>query len=245
MAADVTPPPAAAPRWPGLLVLLTSAVVGVLVVFTLWRHPGVLHDPAAPVFLALLVAVMAVYVGCAGWSLRHPRPGGSTGVAIGTVAGAMWSVEIWAGGPAELSRTEEQAIGGTFVLLAVASTLAAGIRVGLQDRARGSAVRAGLFAGLTSGVVVFLVATTMTLATLPTLASRSDYQRQYASSHAADIGTFLTGDILAAVTAHLVINLGLGMLGAALGALITSRRGTPGTSTTTGQVTESGRCDRL
>jgi hypothetical protein len=64
------------------------------------------------------------------------------------------------------------------VLLAVASTLAAGIWASLRDRDRGTAVRAGLFAGLASGVVVFLVATTMTLATLPTLASRSDYQQQ-------------------------------------------------------------------
>ena len=232
MAASATPPPAAAPRWPGLLVLLASAAVGVLVAFTLWRHPGVLHDPAAPEFLALLATVMVVYVGCAGWSMRHPRPGQSTGVLLGTAAGAMWSVEIWAGGPAKLNHTVEQAIGGTFVLLAVATTLAAGIWVGLRDRDRGTAVRAGLFAGLTSGVVVFLVATTMTLATLPTLASRSDYQQQYARSHAADIDAFLTGDILAAVTAHLVINLGLGMLGAAVGALITSRRGVPRTSTT-------------
>jgi len=232
MAAALSPPPAAGPRWPGWLVLSASAAVGVLVVFTVWRYPGVLHDPAAPVFLALLGAVMAVYIGCAGWSVRHPRAGGSSGVLIGTVAGAMWSVEIWAGGPAKFSRTVEQSVGGAFVLLAVASTLAAGICVGLRDDDRGSAVRAGLFAGLSSGVVVFLVATTMTLATLPTLASRSDYQQQYSSSHATDIDTFLTGDILAAVTAHLVINLSLGMLGAALGAFIASRRGAPGTSTT-------------
>jgi hypothetical protein len=40
------------------------------------------------------------------------------------------------------------------------------------------------------------------------------------SDHAPDIATYLVGDILAAVGAHLIINLFLGLLGGGLGALI-------------------------
>jgi hypothetical protein len=201
-------------------LLLGCAAVGVLTVSTLWRYPGNLHDPAAPVYLGLLGVVLAGYLACAGWGARRPLPGRRSGMLIGLVAGVLWGVEIWAGGPAMLSRVAERAVGGTFALLAVGVTVAAGVWAGVRLRDRGAAVRAGLFAGLTSGVVVFIAGTTMTLATLHTLGSRADYQRQFAGSHVADMATFLTGDILAAVTAHLVINLILGMVGGGIGAVI-------------------------
>jgi hypothetical protein len=212
--------PSAAPRWPAWVLLLGSAAVGVLTVSTLWRYPGNLHDPAAPVYLVLLGVVLAGYLGCAAWRVRRPLAGRPSGMLIGLVAGAMWCVEIWAGGPAMLSHAAEQAVGGTFALLAVGVTIAAGVWVGVRVRDRGAAVRAGLFAGLTSGVVVFIAGTAMTLATLHTLGSRTDYQRQFAGSHVADMATFLAGDVLAAVIAHLVINLVLGMIGGGIGALI-------------------------
>jgi len=63
----------------------------------------------------------------------------------------------------------------------------------------------------------------MTLPTLPILASRSDYRAQFAHSHAPNIATYLVGDILAAVGAHLIINLVVGLIGGGLGALITRR----------------------
>lgn len=212
--------PAVAPRWPAWVLLLGAVAVGALVAFTVWRYPGSLDDGGAPVYLVLLGVVLSGYLGCAGWGVRRPLAGQSGGVVIGLVAGVMWSVEIWAGGPAMLGHAAEQTVGGTFALLAVGVTVAAGVWVGVRARNRGAAVRAGLFAGLTSGVVVFLAGTTMTLASLHTLGTRSDYQHQFAGSHAPDMATFLTGDILAAVIAHLVINVILGMIGAAIGALI-------------------------
>jgi len=60
----------------------------------------------------------------------------------------------------------------------------------------------------------------MTLSTVPILATRADYRAQFAHSHALDIATYLMGDILAAVSAHLIINLFLGLIGGGLGALI-------------------------
>ena len=86
-----------------------------------------------------------------------------------------------------------------------------------------------LVAGLTSGVLLFSSATIMTLSTLPILATRTDYQHQFATSGQPDISTFLVGDILTAATAHLAINLILGLAGGGIGMLISrSRRGLPG-----------------
>ena len=73
-----------------------------------------------------------------------------------------------------------------------------------------AAWQAGLFSGLVSGIVVYGFGVIMTLSTLPILASRSDYRAQFAHSHAPNIATYLVGDILAAVGAHLIINLVLG-----------------------------------
>ena len=60
----------------------------------------------------------------------------------------------------------------------------------------------------------------MTLTNLGVLGTREDYQRQFPASHASDMATFLVGDILAAVIAHLMINLTLGLIGGGLGTLI-------------------------
>src|SRR6266516_4953845 len=83
-----------------------------------------------------------------------------------------------------------------------------------------------MFAGLASGLLVFCFGTVMTLSTLHILASRSDYQHQYATSGAPDMNTFLVGDILTAVTAHLGINLILGLAGGGIGTLISRSRHT-------------------
>jgi hypothetical protein len=53
------------------------------------------------------------------------------------------------------------------------------------------------------------------------LASRSDYQAQFARSHAPSMTVYLVGDVLAAAAAHLAINLALGLLGGGIGAVTT------------------------
>jgi hypothetical protein len=135
----------------------------------------------------------------------------------------MWSAEIWAGGPAKLSYSAEQAAGATFLLLALAATVTAGILAAIRLRTVRTAWQAGLFSGLVSGITVYAFAVIMTLSTLPILASRGDYRAQFAHSHAPNIATFLVGDILGAVAAHLVINLVAGLIGGGLGALIANR----------------------
>jgi hypothetical protein len=209
-------------RWPALAVLTGTAAVVALVVYALWRYPHSLDDPKAPAYLTLLGGLIVHYAGLAGWAARRPHAGQALGVVFGLTAGLMWAIEIWAGGPAKFTGATEKAVGAVFALLAVAVTIAAGPVAAARLRSPGGALRCGVFAGLASGALVLLFGVVMTLSTLDTLASRTDYQREFATSHAADIHTYLVSDILAATTAHLAINLVLGLVGGGIGALIAS-----------------------
>jgi hypothetical protein len=215
-------PPA---RWPPLAIFAGTAAVIALTAVAIARYPGIRKDPAAPVFTGLLIVLLAGYAGIAVWGLRRRRPGRALGVGVGVVAGAAWSVEIWSGGPARLHGTTAAAVGAAFALLAVVVTLAAGPIAALAGRGTREAVDAGVYAGLASGILVYAYAPLMTLANLDVLGARADYRRQFAASNAANMPTFLVGDILAAATSHLAINLALGATGGAIGALIAAGRG--------------------
>ena len=215
-----------APRWPAWAVLAGSGAVTGLIALSAGLYPANLRDPAAPLLLAVAAALLGVYLILGLRALRRPDAGLVPGLWFGAAAALMWSGEIWAGGPAKLSHSGEQLAGGLFYLLAVLVTLAAGPVSALADRTAGAALRTGMFAGLASGLLVFCFGTVMTLSTLHILASRSDYQHQYATSGAPDMNTFLVGDILTAVTAHLGINLILGLVGGGIGTLISRSRHT-------------------
>jgi hypothetical protein len=182
------------------------------------RYPGIFQLAGAGIVLVVTVLMLLGYAACGVLELRRPAAGSRTGLICGLLAGALWSAEIWCGGPAKLGRPAAQALGASFLLMAVAVTVLSGAVTARTGRA-GAAWRAGLFSGLVSGVIVYSFGVIMTLSTLPILASRSDYQAQFASSHAPSMTVFLVGDILTAVAAHLVINLALGVLGGAVGRL--------------------------
>jgi hypothetical protein len=207
-------------RVPAVVVLIGTGAAAALVVTSSRRYPGVLQLSGAGFVLALTVVALLGYAACGVWALRGESAGYRTGLAWGALGGAMWSAEIWAGGPARLSSTAEQVAGGAFVLLALAATVTGGVLAGARIRRPAAAWRAGLLSGLVSGVVVYAFGVLMTLSTLPVLGSRSDYRAQFAQSHAPTMPAFLVGDILAAVAAHLIINLVVGLIGGGLGALI-------------------------
>ena len=207
-------------RIPAVVVLAGAGMAGVLLITSSLKYPAIYRFPGAGVVMALTVTALLGYAACGAWALRHPAAGQRAGLAWGALGAAMWSAEIWAGGPAKLSHSAEQATGLTFVLLAVAATITAGILAAIRIRTARAAWQAGLFSGLVSGIAVYVFGVVMTLSNLPVLASRSDYQAQFARSHAPDIATYLVGDILGAVAAHLIINLCLGLIGGGLGVLV-------------------------
>jgi len=208
------------PRIPAVFVLAGVGLAGVLLIASSLKYPAIYRLPGADVVVTLTVAGLLGYAACGARALRHPAAGQRTGLAWGALGAAMWSAEIWAGGPAKLSYSAEQATGLTFILLALAVTITAGILAAIRIRTARAAWQAGLFSGLVSGIVVYAFGVIMTLSTLPVLASRGDYQAQFARSHAPDIATYLVGDVFAAVAAHLIINLCVGLIGGGLGALI-------------------------
>jgi len=206
-------------RWPARLLLSGVALVVAITAIALAAEPQALRTPGAVLLLPAMVVLVALYAVTGVVALRHPGPGDTLGAAFGLAAGAMWCVEIFGGGPARLSRPAEVAVGLTFSLAAVGFSLAAGPIASRRHRTWRAAVRAGTFAGLVSGVVVFIFGVGMTLLTLDLLGSRGDYQAQLAHSQAPSMPAFLVQDILAATCAHLVINAVLGLAGAGLATL--------------------------
>jgi len=87
-----------------------------------------------------------------------------------------------------------------------------------------AALRAGAWAGLTSGAVMAIGLIAIQSANVALLGSRADYQRESAASGLSDMSTYLASDAIAASTTHMVINVGLGLVGATIGAIAAARR---------------------
>jgi tetratricopeptide (TPR) repeat protein len=206
-------------RWPAEVLLVGVVLVVAVAITALAVEPGALRTPDALFIPPAVVVLAGIYATFGVTALRRPDRGDGVGVVVGLVAGAMWCVEIFGGGPAMVSRSTEVAVGATFSLAAVAVSLAAGPIAALRYGTAKAAWRAGAFAGLASGALVFVFGVVMTLSTLDLLGTRSDYQAQLARSGAPDMPAFLVQDILAATCAHLIINAVLGLAGAGLAVL--------------------------
>jgi hypothetical protein len=111
--------------------------------------PKTLAAPSIAAFLPVAVVVfVAIYAVAGIMLLRAPSPSDATGTKLGLLAGALWSVEIFVGGPARLNYGTEQALGATFSLAATVVTIGAGPIVQLRREVSRETVRAGAFAGL-------------------------------------------------------------------------------------------------
>ncbi|MFB9445539.1 hypothetical protein Dvina_19515 [Dactylosporangium vinaceum] len=180
--------------------------------------------------LSATIGVLGAYLSYAIRLARHPAPAVAPGTWFGLAAAACWAIEIWAGGPAALDHHTERAIGAAFALSATAITLAAGLIAGLRTRDQRTIWHTGLLAGTISGAGVCAFAVFMTLMTLPALGRRADYQAQFLTSHRPAMHDFLVNDILGAAAAHLIINVLLGVLGAAAGFALLALRGISATA---------------
>ena len=201
-------------RWPALVLLGGVAACAALAIAAL-SEPGALDgsDGVLPLAVAL---VLLGYVVVAVIAVRDPASGQARGVAFGLAAGLMWLVEIAAGGPIFLSRVAEVAVGATFALAAVATTVVAGVWAARHASA-GVGLWTATFAGLVSGVVVFIGGVAMTLTFMGRLGSRADYQQQLTHSGLPSMRVFLVQDAVTGYGAHLLINPAIGLLGGVLG----------------------------
>ena len=196
------------------LVVVAAGSVAVAIIL----NPGMLDDPNAGVWVALLVAVFGVYGAAAARALVHAgSPQQVAGCAFGVGAGLLWLGEIWTQAPAGLSPGLERTVPAVCVVLAVLTTVEAGVVGGWVARTRAAAVSTGVWAGLVSGVVMVIGMVAIQTSNVGLLGARGDYQRELASSGMSDMATYLAADAVAASTTHMIINLGLGLLGAALG----------------------------
>ena len=207
----------------GSLLLLIVAVGAALSVFP----AVVITDPsAALVYLGLFALAILIY----GWvvlmyirattdaeriAMRH-------GIWWGLVCGGVWIVELIV---ANLLGPQG---GGVQLPLYYGSTSVAMLLPGLaallaaQRASRfGAGLQAGLLCGMCGAIAIFLA--TIALAPLLLAAGLHDPQtvREFERSGLPDLTTFMVGDYLAGMIAHLwiglITGLILGMLGAATG----------------------------
>lgn len=201
-------------RWPaallaaGLLLVLVSTATALILVSQALEAPGAASLPFA------IAGIVACYVIVLATVLRQPAVGDALGGAFGVVAGVLWCAEIFGGGPARLGHPVEMVVGATTSLLAAGCELGAGPVAALRHQRLAAIWRSGLYAGMTSGTIVFTFAVVMTLATLDILGGRPDYRAQFADSGAPSMHAYLVQDILGAACAHLVINVLVALIGA-------------------------------
>jgi hypothetical protein len=177
-----------------VLVLVGSSTAAVVLAVASAAQPRAVGGSGAllpPVIGFVLLAYAAVAV----HGLLVPGAGGTSGAALGGIAGVLWLAEVTAGGPVFLPHGWEVAVGAAFAATAVVTTVAAGVRAA-RIVGGPAGLRAGLYAGLVSGLMVFVGGMAMTLMFLDRLGTRADYQRQLAHSHLPGMGAFLVQDAL-------------------------------------------------
>jgi hypothetical protein len=207
-------------RWTGIVLAAASLAAAATAALAAIRYPHAVAGTQMAVVLAVTGLLLAAYLAFGLVVGRRPVRTRGLGLWFGLAAGTSWSTEIWAGGPALLSHAAEKATGATFALAATVITVAAGIAAGGTGDRPAVVWRTGLLAGAISGAVVYCYAVLMTLASLPVLGSRADYQAQFATSNLPTMHDFLVNDILGAAAAHLIINVMLGVVGACVGRLV-------------------------
>jgi hypothetical protein len=215
-------------RWFFLIGLLL--VVG-KISFDLLTHPAVVTTAGAqaPVYSLLLVFALLIY----GWfALFRTRDATASehivlrqGSIFGLLCGGVWILELLTAnllGPHLGSLNLVLYYG--FVFLAYLLPGLAGLRASWRAGRLGSGLEAGLLCGMFGGLMIFLAAIIIPPLFLGTGPSDPQTIREFQHSGLPDITTFLVGDFLAGLIAHLwlglLTGLGLGMVGGVLGKVL-------------------------
>jgi len=184
------------------------------------------EEPQTLIALALLGLALLLY----GW-IASGRPHLDSasmpialrlGTILGLLCGAAWILEL---GIANLNlldpahdRPAQVLYFGTTAAGMLLPVLAA-LLAARQTRQRRAGIVAGLRCGTLGGLLIFLAYTAM--ATLLLQAGQQEPQtlREFQRSGLANLPTFIVGDYLAAMIAHLWIGLITGLVGGAIGGL--------------------------
>jgi hypothetical protein len=216
-------------RW---LILVGVAIDLALISYPLSAYPDLRVQPAlltivAPIALLMVYAVL-VWLG-----LRGNDPANATvsrlAIFFGLLVGAMWAGEILAGNLGDTAllgqlRTVNNplylTIGRSFIGLAVALSVVAGLAAAWRTGRLRVGLFVGLWSGLISGLVTVLVALTMTYVFIEPLQTASSNLQEFHASGATNMAVFLVQDIIGASAAHLLIGLGLGLVAGTVGGVI-------------------------
>jgi hypothetical protein len=205
-------------RWSMLgCVLLFLAMVAVEVV----THPQVLATAGATgtAYAVLLVTACAIYTWFA-WSQTRPVTSSRLisvrhGTTWGLLCGLAWAMEFWvANHPSfylgQLARFLYRSTALCGSLLPVVPALL----TGWQTRRVGPSLLAGLFCGMIGGLTIFLAALAFTFFFPRALYEDPQMIAEFERSGLPDMETYVVGDMMAALIAHLWIGL---MTGSVLG----------------------------
>jgi len=219
-------PLAATIRWFfGLSLIMVVLKVGA----DLLAFPGVVSAAGVPalIYLGLFAVALFLYAGFALVWVRDAAAQTITlqqGTVWGCVCGAAWIIELsvanlgWLvphlGGLFGLLYTGSASLG--FVLPGVAGLWAA-----WQARQLRAGIEAGLLCGMLASLVLFLTYSALSVLLLQVGQHDPQIVREFQRSGLTDLSTYIVGDYLAAMIAHLWMGLltgvGFGALGSSLG----------------------------
>jgi len=219
-------PLAAAIRW---FFAISLTLVALKVCADLLAFPGVVSATRLPalIYLGLFVVALLLY---AGFALRWV--GDTAAQAIALQQGAVWGCMCGAAWMIELSVANlgwlVPHLGGLFGLLYAGSASLgfvlpgmAGLGAAWQTRQLRVGIEAGALCGMLAGLVLFLSYSALSGLLLQVGQHDPQIVREFQRSGIPNLPTYIVGDYLAAMIAHLWIGLltgvGFGALGSSLG----------------------------
>jgi hypothetical protein len=203
--------------------IVTDAVVLCLSVtaYSLLRYPGILVPlRTGMLYSGVLVAVLLTYLLIA-WRLTGNDDSDSVlaagpGLNWGLIIAIFWLIEMLAGNLFDGKSSLVRIFYFGSSILAFGLPLFAGIW-GLKKSGRiRDGMLIGLWSGIVSGLLAFLILMMITYLFLNTMLRDPQNALQFKESGAPDLVTFIIGDSLAGATGHLLIGI---ILGTALGSV--------------------------
>jgi hypothetical protein len=202
-------------------VLLCSLVTG----YSLLRYPGVLVPLRVGLLYAgVLVVVLLSYLVMV-WHLTHSMEAESLWIARlglnwGLLIAFFWLIEMTTGNLLDAQSGLVRILYFGSSILAFSLPLFAGIWGTRQSGKIRMGMLAGLWSGIISGLLAFLILMTITYLFLNPILQDPQNLSQFQGSGTPDIATFVIGDSLAGATGHLVIGLVLGPASGFMGGVI-------------------------